>query len=63
MDNGELEAYTGCKQMNIKLELPVEDVNFVLQMLGELPSKTGAFVLMMKIKEQADPQVPEETKQ
>ena len=49
--------------MSIKLELPVEDVNFVLQMLGELPSKTGAFVLMRKIKEQADPQVPEETKQ
>jgi hypothetical protein len=46
--------------MNIKLDLPVEDINFILQTLGELPSKTGAFVLMMKIKEQADPQVPKE---
>lgn len=42
----------------IKLELTVEDVNYILASLGELPSKTGAFVLMMKIKEQADPQVP-----
>lgn len=44
--------------MNIKLDLAVEDVNFILAMLGDLPSKTGAFLLMMKIKEQADPQVP-----
>jgi hypothetical protein len=44
--------------MNIKLDLSVEDVNFILGQLGELPSKTGAFMLMMKIKEQADPQVP-----
>lgn len=49
--------------MNIKLELAVEDVNFILQTLGELPSKTGAFILMMKIKEQADPQVPEQKDQ
>ena len=45
--------------MNINIELSVEDVNFVLQTLGELPSKTGAFMLMMKIKEQADTQVTE----
>lgn len=45
--------------MQINLELSIEDVNFVLQTLGELPSKTGAFLLMMKIKEQADPQVPD----
>ena len=42
----------------IKLELSIEEINFILGQLGELPSKTGAFVLMMKIKEQADPQVP-----
>jgi hypothetical protein len=48
--------------MNIKLDLSVEDVNFILGQLGELPSKTGAFVLMMKIKEQADKQVPQENK-
>ena len=41
----------------IKLELTVEEVNFILGTLGELPSKTGAFPLMMKVKEQAEIQV------
>jgi hypothetical protein len=44
----------------IKLELSIEEVNAILQTLGELPSKTGAWVLLSKIKEQADPQVPVE---
>lgn len=44
----------------IKLELTVEEVNAILQVLGELPTKTGAFPLVMKIKEQAEPQVPKE---
>jgi hypothetical protein len=49
----------------IKLELSIEEVNAILQVLGDLPSKTGAWPLMVKIKEQADPQVPvpEEVKQ
>jgi hypothetical protein len=42
----------------IKLELSIEEVNAILQTLGELPTKTGAWVLLSKIKEQADPQVP-----
>lgn len=42
----------------IKLELIVEEVNAILQVLGDLPTKTGAFPLVMKIKEQAEPQVP-----
>jgi hypothetical protein len=42
----------------IKLELSIEEVNAILQVLGDLPSKTGAWPLMVKIKEQADPQVP-----
>jgi hypothetical protein len=41
----------------IKLELSIEEVNFILGTLGELPSKTGAFPLMMKVKEQAQSQV------
>jgi hypothetical protein len=45
----------------IKLELSIDAVNFILQVLGELPTKTGAFPLVMNIKEQADPQVPKET--
>jgi len=50
----------------IKLDLEINDVNYILQTLGELPTKTGAWDLVKKIKEQADPQVPattEETKQ
>jgi len=49
----------------IKLELSIDEVNAILQVLGDLPSKTGAWPLMVKIKEQADPQVPvpEEVKQ
>ena len=41
----------------IKLELSIEEVNAILGVLGDLPSKTGAFPLMMKIKEQAESQV------
>lgn len=44
--------------MEIKLTLSVEEVNAVLQVLGELPSKTGAWPLIVKIKEQADVQLP-----
>jgi hypothetical protein len=44
----------------IKLELEINAVNFILQTLGELPTKTGAWDLIKIIKEQADPQVPKE---
>ena len=43
--------------MAIVLALEVEEVNAILNVLGELPSKTGAYPLIVKIKEQADPQV------
>jgi hypothetical protein len=46
----------------ITLELQVEEVNSLLQVLGELPSKTGAWPLMVKIKEQAEQQVEPEAK-
>jgi hypothetical protein len=45
----------------IKLELDINSVNFVLQTLGELPTKTGAWELLKVIKEQAEPQVPKES--
>jgi hypothetical protein len=41
----------------IKLELSVEEVNGILAVLGDLPTKTGAWVLLSKIKEQAESQV------
>jgi hypothetical protein len=37
--------------MNLNLE--PNEVQFILQVLGELPTKTGAFVLLKKIDEQA----------
>lgn len=46
--------------MEIELNLAAEEVNSILQVLGELPSKTGAWPLIMKIKEQAESQVPKE---
>lgn len=44
----------------IKLNLEINAVNFILQTLGELPTKTGAWDLVKIIKDQADPQVPKE---
>jgi hypothetical protein len=44
--------------MNLNLE--VNEVQFILQTLGELPSKSGVWPLILKIKEQAEAQVPKE---
>lgn len=44
----------------IKIELPKDAVDFILQVLGELPSKTGAWPLIIDIKGQVDPQVNKE---
>jgi len=44
----------------MKLELEVNEINFVLQTLGELPSKSGVWPLLLKIKEQAETQLPKE---
>lgn len=41
----------------INLTLTLDEVNAILQVLGELPTKTGAYPLVVKIKEQADAQV------
>mgnify|MGYP003341647622 CR=1 FL=1 len=43
---------------DINLTLTIDETNFLLQVLGELPTKTGAWMLLSKVKEQADPQVP-----
>ena len=43
--------------MNINLE--AEELNFILNVLGELPSKTGAWSVILKIKAQADTQIVE----
>lgn len=51
------------KTATIKLELEIPEVNFILETLGELPSKTSAYLLMMKIKSQGEPQVPTPTEE
>ena len=38
----------------MKLELDVNEINFVLQTLGQLPSSSGVWPLIVKIKEQAE---------
>lgn len=44
--------------MNIQLD--INEVNFVLQTLGSLPSSSGVWPLIVKIKEQAEAQIPKE---
>ena len=47
-------------EQTINLELTASEVNVILQLLGELPTKTGAFVLLSKIKAQGDAQMPQQ---
>jgi isocitrate dehydrogenase kinase/phosphatase len=41
----------------INLALQLDEVNAILQVLGDLPTKSGAYPLVLKIKEQAEQQV------
>lgn len=43
--------------MEINLKLSAEEVNAILQTLGNLPTSSGAYPLMIKIKEMAESQV------
>ena len=45
---------------DITIELAVHEVNAILQTLGNLPTSSNAFPLMMKIKEQAEKQMKTE---
>ena len=47
-------------QTPIKLDLTLNEVEGVLAGLGELPTKSGAFGLMMKVKVQVESQLPKE---
>ena len=44
----------------IKLDLTLNEADGVLAALGELPSKSGAFTLIMKIQAQIQAQLPKE---
>jgi hypothetical protein len=45
--------------MEINLTLNVDEVNAVLHTLGNLPTSSGAWPLVVKIKQQAETQIPE----
>ena len=46
--------------MELKLTLSVEEVNAILGTLGQLPTSSGAWPLVIKIKEQAEAQLPKD---
>ena len=43
--------------MEVNLSLNVDELNFLMNVLGELPTKSNAWLLVQKIKGQAEPQV------
>ena len=47
----------------ITLTLTVDEINAVLQTLGQLPTSSGAWPLVVKIKEQAEAQITPEPEQ
>jgi hypothetical protein len=49
--------------VEIKLTLTLEEVQALMNLMGETPAKMGFFPLMAKVKIQADPQVPKEEKE
>lgn len=49
--------------MTITLTLAIDEVNGILQTLGNLPTSSGAWPLVVKIKEQAQAQLPAEAEE
>lgn len=43
--------------MQINLTIDLQEANAILAVLGDLPTKTGAYPLVVKIKEQVEAQV------
>ena len=44
--------------MELNLTLTVSEVNAILQVLGQLPTSSNAYPLLVKIKGQAEAQLP-----
>ena len=40
--------------MELPFRLTIEEINYVLQLLGEQPNKSNTYPLLIKIKQQAD---------
>lgn len=47
----------GGSMKDVSLVLTADEANAILNVLGELPTKTGAFTLLLKIKDQIDAQM------
>ncbi len=47
--------------MNITLTLTLEEINALLNLMGKTATESGFFPLMVKIKEQAEAQLPKES--
>lgn len=47
--------------MNVNIILTVEEVNAVLNVLGQLPTSSGVYPLLLNIKQQAEAQLKPET--
>ena len=46
--------------MEINLTLTVEETNVLLNLIGNTPTSSGLYPLAVKIKGQAEPQVPKQ---
>jgi hypothetical protein len=46
------------KNLALKLDLTLEEVDGIMIALGDLPTKSNAFMLMAKIRGQVQPQLP-----
>jgi len=44
--------------MELNLTLTIDEINAILQVLGQLPTASSAYPLLMKIKGQAEAQLP-----
>jgi hypothetical protein len=54
------EGYWYALERSMNLNLEVNEVQFILQTLGQLPSSSGVWPLIVKVKEQADAQLVKE---
>jgi hypothetical protein len=44
----------------MKLDLTIEEINALLNLMGKTATESGFYPLMVKIKEQAEAQLPKE---
>ena len=44
----------------VLIDLSVDEVNAILQVFGDLPTKSGVYPLLIKIKDQAEAQLKAE---